>query len=210
MKTKQSKPGTAGKSTSIKILALDLSSSTGYAILESKLDGNVPYLGPYGSFKVAIKDFNVNKFPDRSPEYPFNIIDTSDEVAKRVLLLVQENNPDIIIIENTVKGRNRHTQRLLEWIHLSVLNSLHEYSAKIKYIDPSEWRKIVGLYLSKDDKKHNTDVSKGKIRGKITRKHLSVRLVNDIMKLELKLKDDDIADAICLAYAICKRMENER
>jgi hypothetical protein len=42
-------------------------------------------------------------------------------------------------------------------------------------------------------------VKQKKKRGKIGKKHLSVRYVNDIFGLDFKIKDNDIADSICLA-----------
>lgn len=182
-----------------RILTLDLSSSTGSAVLEYTKSSKIPKLVHYGTDKVGIEDFNVNNFPNQSPKYPTNIIETAQGMALCVKSIVEIYEPDYIIIENTVKGRNRHTQRLLEWIHLLVLLELD--MSKVIYMDPSEWRKALNMRLSPEDKKHNQLVSKKKARGKITKKHLSVRLVNDTMGLELKLKDNDIADAVCLGLA---------
>lgn len=184
----------------MKILALDLSSSTGIALLEGKKGQKLPTLREYGSSKIEIEDFNVNGYPNKSPKYPKNIIEAAENVALSVKHTVDLWKPDIIVIENTVKGRNRHTQRLLEWIHLMVLTQINDFD-KVVYMDPSEWRKIIKLRMTDEDKSHNKDVAKGKIKGKITKKHLSVRYVNDIMDLKLKLKDNDIADAIALGLA---------
>jgi hypothetical protein len=71
----------------------------------------------------------------------------------------------------------------------------------LKYMDPSEWRKIVDLKLSKADKDNNKAVKKKEKRGKITRKHLSVRMVNEKFGKSLKIKDNDEADAILLGFA---------
>jgi len=71
----------------------------------------------------------------------------------------------------------------------------------VKYVDPSHWRKIVGLKLTDEDKKHNKMVSKGLVKGRITPKHLSVRIANSLFALELILKNNDVADSILLGHS---------
>jgi hypothetical protein len=72
---------------------------------------------------------------------------------------------------------------------------------KIRYIDTSRWRNICGQHMSKEQRKHNKDVKDGKIRGKITAKHLAVLWCNSKYGLNLLMKDEDAADAISLAWA---------
>jgi hypothetical protein len=178
----------------MKVLSLDVSSKTGYAVFENgtyKSSGSLP--------KIAIEDFNVNKDPDKSPLYPWNIIDAADTMAQSMLALYSEHKPDVIIIENTVKGRNRHVQRYLEFLHSAILRTLRPLNKPIHYMDPSAWRSLVGLKLNKDQKKSNQEVSKGLKRGRIGKKHLSVNMVNEKYGLGLKLKDNDQADACLLA-----------
>lgn len=150
-----------------------------------------------GLLNTKIVNFNVQAEPNKVPEYPYNLVDAANDIAIKVSELAKDIGPDIIVIENTVKGRNRHTQRILEFIHFCVLTILRG-KWEIVYMDPSQWRKNIALRLSNDDKENNKEVSKGLKRGKITKKHLSVRHVNDNYKLKLKLKDNDIADSICL------------
>lgn len=177
----------------MRILALDLSTKTGWSCFD---DGKLVDSGTL--FKVEIRDFNVNKHPNLSSHYPRNIADAAKEVAAHVAHLVVDVAPDIVIVENSVRGRNRHTQRFIEWMHLYTLLAL---DFNVKYMDPSEWRKIVDLRLSKADKDNNKAVKKKEKRGKITRKHLSVRFSNEKFGKSLKIKDNDEADAICLGYA---------
>jgi Holliday junction resolvasome RuvABC endonuclease subunit len=181
----------------MKILGLDLSTNTGYALIT---DGS---LDRYGTITAKIDNFNVNNRPETAKEYPFNILNAANEMAAQVITVVLETQPDYIWIENTVRGKNRNTQRALEWIHKAVLEKLieHNYSSKFSYIDPSQWRKKVGLVLSKEDKKNNSDVTKKKKRGRITRKHLAVNMVNELYNKEFKIKDNDICDAILVAYS---------
>lgn len=177
----------------MKVLGLDLSTKTGYAVFyKGKLID-------YGRLaKVEIEDFNVNDYPNKSPKYPKNIIIAAETVADQVMILVNKVKPDKIVIENSVKGRNRHTQRFIEYMHFCVSKAL---GCDFVYMDPSEWRSIVGMKMSNDDKKNNREVKAGKKRGKITKKHLSVRLANANHNLSLKMKDEDVADAANLAHA---------
>jgi hypothetical protein len=42
------------------------------------------------------------------------------------------------------------------------------------------------------------------IKGKVTKKHLSVRWVNETFGFNMKVKDNDICDAVCLGSAYIK------
>ena len=170
-----------------------MSTKTGWAIFDT---GQYKTSGALE--KVFIEDFNVNKEPQKSLKYPWNIIDAADKVAKDILFLYGEHHPDIIVVENTVKGRNRNIQRGLEFIHSAVLKILRPFNKPIKYMDPSEWRQAVDLRLNKEQKVNNKEVSAGKKRGRIGKKHLSVNMVNEKYGLGLKLKDNDRADSILL------------
>ena len=133
----------------MKIIALDLSTNTGFSILK---DSKVI---EYGNIQYKVEDFNVQNYPEKSPKYPYNIVESAENIAMDILSLVESYDADFIVIENTVKGRNRNTQRILEFIHMAVLMALKSHKSKIKYLDPSEWRKIMDVRLSKADKDHN-------------------------------------------------------
>lgn len=182
----------------MRVLAIDLSTKSGWALFE---EGRLVDSGALT--RVPVEEFNVNQDPQLQPSYPYNLISAANAVANLVISLVDAVRPDEIVVENSVKGRNRHTQRLIEWLHLRMLQALG--ARGVRYMDPSEWRRIVEMRLSKDDKKNNRAVSDGKKRGRVTRKHLSVRMVNERFSSEighrLKLKDNDQADAILLGLA---------
>jgi len=182
----------------MRILALDLSTSTGWSIIDAGI------LKEYGHLSVSVNDFNVNNHPEKSPHYPYNIIDAVNSMADQVLAVYKQVKPDLTAIENTVRGRNRSTQRILEFLHKEVLELLRDENAKLVYLDPSEWRAALEVRLSKDDKKNNRMVYQGKKRGKVTKKHLSVRMANALCGLDLILKHNDIADSICLGLAAHK------
>jgi hypothetical protein len=191
------------------LLSLDLSSKTGWSFW------NKNSLQEWGRIDVPIEDFNVNKDPNKSPLYPYNLLDSARNIAESVMQLIQQKQPTHVVIENTVKGKNRHTQRFLEWMHMAVCELLRKNNIRFTYMDPSEWRGVLEIRLSKDDKKNNAKVNKAAklgiskktagVKGKVGRKHLSVRFVNETFDLKFKLKDNDMADSICLGYAFLKK-----
>jgi hypothetical protein len=181
---------------STRLLALDLSTKTGWARF---VDGEYEESGAI--LQVKVVDFNVNNDPQLQAAYPYNVVDAAAEVARRVGDLVTAQAPDVAVLENTNRGKNRHTQRLLENIHLEVLKLLREIRIPAVYMDSSTWRRIVDLKLSKDEKKNNRDVSAGKKRGRVTKKHLAVNMCNARFGLKLLVKDNDEADAILLGLA---------
>jgi hypothetical protein len=99
------------------------------------------------------------------------------------------------------------------------------------YLSCSEWRHALGLKMSNEDKRNNKLLKKARdlattvtktadgtaevqsrttihaakkalgVKGKIGWKHLSVRYANEHFGLKLKQKENDEADAICLASA---------
>lgn len=184
-----------------RILSLDLSTKSGWAVF---VDGKYEKSGELKQVKV--ENFNVNDKPWTQPEYPWNIMDAANSIAIGIEKLIIQEQPTFIVIENSVKGKNSQTQRLIEWFHFTVLTILKNRSLPFAYMMPSEWRSAVNLRLSKDEKKNNRDVSAGKKRGKITRKHLSVNMVNELYPhLNLILKNNDQADAILLAVGFLNK-----
>ncbi len=187
-----------------RVLALDLSTKVGWALF---VDGVYEASGALP--QVKIPDFNVNADPNLSPLYPWNLMDGADRVGQSIdELFVAKGTPATVVIEQTVRGKNRHTQRCLEWIHGAVLRAVRGRTT-LCYLDPSEWRRIVDMRLSNEQKKNNKDVSAGKKRGRIGKKHLSVAMVNEKFGLNLKLKDNDQADACLLGLAYVTRRAKE-
>lgn len=177
----------------MKILALDLSTSTGWAIVESTLESpKMIQLIAYGNIKAK---------PSQAREdYPINYLWCAREIATSICE-IYGNYPGIdwIIVEDTNKGQQRFSQKLLEFIHCTVFSCLRTYFTKIKiaYVNTSEWRKIISLHLTKDQRASN----RKKITSKITLKHLAVQRVNSLFSLSFKQKENDIADAILLGVA---------
>ena len=117
-------------------------------------------------------------------------------------------------------GKQRYSQKALEFIHLATLVALRPLDIPIVYISSSAWRSALGITMTKEDKKNNAKLSKAKklstdsgcpvdkkkvgVRGKIGKKHLAVRYINSVYNLDLLMKDNDIADAIALGLAYLK------
>jgi Holliday junction resolvasome RuvABC endonuclease subunit len=185
-----------------RILSLDLSTKSGWAVF---VDGVLEKSGELE--KVDVVNFNVNDKPWTQPEYPWNVMQAARLISEDIEKLILQEKPTFIVIENSVKGKNSQTQRLIEWFHFTVLTVIKLQFLRMAYMMPSEWRSAVNLRLSKDEKKNNRDVSAGKKRGKITRKHLSVNMVNQLYpNLELILKNNDQADAILLGLGFISKL----
>jgi hypothetical protein len=187
----------------VRWLGLDLSTKPGIALAEHSTVGQLPVLIDRKSYQVKVEG-----------TFPFDAIDAAEKVADIVQEWYERHSPDKVIIEQSNKGRSRYTQKKLEFIHSAVLRRLRLKGAYILYIDTSEWRRLLEQKLSKEDRKNNAAVSKAKktddfhaakkaagVKGRITGKHLAVNWCNAFYDLGLKMKDNDVADAICLIAA---------
>lgn len=196
----------------MRILAFDISTSAGWALLEGE-PGKIPKIIETG---VVANDQPVSAFG----EYPWSTMLAAGRIAARLFRKTIDVRPDCIVIEEINKpGRfgNRYAQKVLDFIHAYLLLNLHSDAQTgpipVIYINTSDWRRVVGANLTKADKALNIKVRKLKkagnkealkalgVRGKISKKHVAIRFVNQTFGLSLKAKDDDIADAICQGTA---------
>lgn len=187
----------------MKILAFDIATKTGFAVFEDR----------------KLVDFGlltIDKEKHKEGKYPWVFDDISNDLATELIAKVLLVKPDKIVIEETNGGRARYSIKLLEFFHKAFIRELHPYILKhpecsVSYVSTSDWRKTLQLRATKEDLKNNRKVNEAKrsglskkesgVKGKITPKHRSVRYVNETLGLSLKLKDDDIAEAICLGLA---------
>src|ERR1039457_1329165 len=195
----------------MKVLALDVSTKTGWAVFDNS-DGMplIEQLTEYGLIKNPKGVLEYGK-------YPWCYLTAAVTMALQLVALAKEKKPDVIVIEETNKSRNRYSQKVLEYIHCSFLDRWTDTSVPVCYVNSSEWRKRLGLVMSKNDKVSNKKLKTAKklseatgkklskkelgIKGAITKKHLAVRYVNETFNLKLKIGENDIADAICLGNA---------
>lgn len=175
----------------MKVLGLDISTKTGYAILQ---DGVLVDSGCMTKPTVSIGKLGYAE--------DFTAWAVASQVAALIMSTVESNNPDLIVIEQTNLGRSRSAQKQLEFIHCQVLDKIFHFgiSTRVKYVDTSQWRSLLQIKLSKDQRKHNKAVKGKTARGKVTPKHLAVAWVNEKFGLDLLKKDHDEADAICLSW----------
>lgn len=172
-----------------KVLALDLSTSTGWALLEGE------ELLAYGALDAP----STNK-----GSYPWNYLNVAKQLALSVKAVVDQHKPNLVVIEELNAARQRHSQKLLSFIHFAVLDQL-EWVQEVVYVDTSAWRKTLGIKLTKEQRQQNK-LSKAKkkalgIAGKVTVKHLAVAYCTEKYRIPFKQKDNDICDAICQALA---------
>lgn len=191
-----------------RVLALDISTKTGWTLLVS---GPVDYiLEGYGKIKQL-------EMPD-SP-YPGSYVQWAYSCYEKILELIDQHHPDVLVIEETSSGsKDAHSQKILEFIHFLVAKLILETGIKSYYYMTEEWRRVVGCLMTKEEKKKNklrSDIKKktgaklardtnGKIIGKVSRKHVNVRRANEVfgefLTVPLKMKDEDTADSLLLAY----------
>ena len=200
-----------------KILALDISTKTGYASMVSSDQGI--FLESYGTLPAI-------HMPEGT--YPASFVDWAYSVFKEISELIDRFAPDCLVIEETVAGsKGVYSQKILEWIHFLLAKFIKETNIKTVYFLTGQWRSIVGAKMTKEESKHNKEVKEykeihktkiardknGKRIGKLTKKHINVRRANEVfgafLKEPLRQKDQDHADALMLGYAYHLRRVKE-
>ncbi len=209
--------GWKSKPTPRKILCLDVSSKCGWATFH---DNSATPL-KYG---VIHADGDVLVGPPGS-KYPWSLMNNVMQMKEKIRKLVEEHGPDVVVIEETNLGKQRYAQKYLEWLHFNLVAYFHVmitqkgWPQEVIYLNSREWRRVLGLKLTKDDVKMNAKVRSIKrntflsnevknealkalgARGVKNKKHLALDFVNQKYSLGLIVKDNDIADAICLGAA---------
>lgn len=179
------------------ILGLDLSTRTGYAVVS---DGVRLESGEIDTEYITVSpgDRDASGRP-LVAEYEY--IRRARYLANRIFDVFIRYPIDYVYIEQTNQGRNRTTQKELEFIHYAVLDRFcyDGFAHLVRYVDTSAWRSGLSIKLSKDQRKHNKAVKAKSARGKVTAKHLAVAWANEKFGLKLKLKDNNEAEAIALA-----------
>lgn len=192
----------------MKVLALDISTKTGWAVFEDRKPVSWGTLLP----DKGVKDFG---------RYPFNYVYFAHYLADRIEeQLVRANGyPNLtIVIEETNTSRQNYSQKIIEYIHFSLINRLGKMGAlHVYYIRTGEWRKATETRLSKEEKSLNAKIARikkktgkklakieGKVVGRKGRKHVALRVVHETFGIELKRKDEDAADALLLGLAFVR------
>jgi Holliday junction resolvasome RuvABC endonuclease subunit len=164
--------------------------------------------------------------PDREP-YPGSYVTWAYKCFEKVEELIEWLKPDVLVIEEITKSKNAMSQKFLDFLHFIVCKFIQETGIKNIWYQTGEWRREVGSHMNEAEKKRNKEVRKykkehksklaydittGKRIGMIGKKHVTIRLINDVFKDQLKeplkRKDEDTADAIALSY--CYHLRKQR
>lgn len=199
-----------------RILSLDMSTKTGWALIVSTKDG--PALEEYGQ---------IPQIPEPAGKYPSNYVDWAYLCFGKIVELVDRLAPDTLVIEETASGsKNIYSQKILEYIHFLVAKMIKECQIKTVYMMTEQWRRETGCVMTKEEKKKNKQVRdykkshdvkiaydiEGKRIGLTGRKHVNVRRANEVfgsfLKEPLRKKDEDTADSLLLGYAYHLRRVN--
>jgi len=141
----------------VKILALDLSTKTGWALL---IDGKLFEAG-----RINLPDVPEDS---RAP-YPMHLIERSKRIAQTIAGLINTFQPNTIVIEETNQpgfGRSRDAQKQLEFIHYSVADTLWQMGKLAAYVSTSRWQKFAGVKLSADERKSNKSLAEKRDQAK--------------------------------------------
>jgi len=197
-----------------RVLALDMSTKTGYAVVD--MDETGFELIEAGTLE-KISEPSEEKYGD----YPVNYLAWSGQCLYKIEQVFAKHNPDEVVIEETAKGsKNNMSQKIVEFIHYELADFFKTNDEEGNYYPRTyflteEWRRICGCKMNDDEKKQNAEVRKqrkkgikvckdkeGKRIGIIGKKHVNVRVANEVYGLDLLLKDEDRADALLLAHAL--------
>ncbi len=199
-----------------RILSLDISTKTGYAVLVTGINGEC-ILEAYGQ---------VDKIPCPAKEpYPGSYVTWAYKCYEKIEELIEKFTPDVLVIEEVTKSKNAMSQKILDFCHFLTARFIQETGIKNVYLQTGDWRSEVGSYMNATEKAHNKkvreykkkvlkdtgkkttvayDINTGKRIGMIGKKHVTIRLINDTfkdqLKKPLKRKDEDTADGIAIAY----------
>jgi Holliday junction resolvasome RuvABC endonuclease subunit len=202
----ESSPTTAD---TLVVLAIDASTKTGWSLAEAS--GGAYRLLGFGK---------IGPIPKPEIEYPYSYLEWARVCGEEIGKLVWQYRPDVIVVEETASGsKSNFSQKILEFIHAEMAKLFWNYKQsrdfELVYFMTGEWRRVVNARLSSRESKQNKFVSKtkaktgkklakdekGKVVGRVTKKHVNVRRANELFGLNLKIKDNDQADAILLGKA---------
>ena len=196
-----------------RVLALDISTKTGYAVVDMDENG-------FELIESGTLDKESEPPEEDGYEYPVNYLLWAGYCMKHIVDKFREYDIEEMVIEETAKGsKNNMSQKIVEFIHYEIADgfTMDGYFGDIPrtYFLTEEWRRICGCKMSDDEKKQNAEVRKqkkkgikvakdkeGKRIGIIGKKHVNVRRANEVYGLDLLLKDEDRADALLLAHAL--------
>lgn len=211
----------------MRVLGIDLSTNTGWALFE---DG-----------RPVSHGFVQKSIDWRCDSYPANFIKIVDNTIELLMAEISTIKPDKIVVEEINRsGRftSRFSQKILDMLHYALLKSLFSQGFNdVAYINTSDWRRTLRLSVQETRKaakpyvKKETELKKAVkackdkvakktleqdlknlklemklkcIHGKIDKKSISVAYVNLTFDKRFTKGDNDITDAYCLVEAYLK------
>ena len=199
-----------------RILSIDLSTKTGWALVISSDSG------------IQLEDYGmIPQIPQPGGPYPSSFVDWAYLVFNGIEGLIGKFNPDMLAIEETVAGSKAvYSQKILEYSHFLLAKHIKESNIESTYLLTGAWRSEVGCKMTKEESSHNKEVRaykakhgakiardiNGKRIGKLTKKHINIRRANEVfgefLREPLRKKNEDEADALLLAFALHLRRLN--
>ena len=161
------------KNQMVTLLSLDTSTtSTGWAVFQNGIYQDSGVIDEFKKEKNGYKRLGL--------------------MVKKLLMYIEQLNPDIIVIEKDVVFGNMKVIDML----MKIIGAVYGFCLKneITYYEfaPSEWRKYVKLEAF------------GRKRTEF--KQASIKYIKDNFNKEV---NDDEADAICVGIAYCKKFKGE-
>ena len=160
----------------MRILSLDISTHTGWSVFDNER------LIEYGKYNIHVSGYKaeIKSYKDYPASYPKNFIDAANSQENKVNELLKLYNPDAVVIEETNKSRQRFSQKILEWMHFTVVSLLLSKNQKFGYITTTCWRKQTNCYMKDwpEYKKWNYKVSQAKKTAKLTKSGSRVAKIN--------------------------------
>jgi Holliday junction resolvasome RuvABC endonuclease subunit len=192
-----------------RVLAIDLSSKTGWAFMLSSEDS-----------LVLVASGQIPAIHEPPGKYPDTYVLWAYQIFGSILELVERYAPDVLAIEETVAGsKSVYSQKILEFSHALLARMIRETGIKSRYFLTGEWRHIVGAKMTKEEKLRNKEVKaykaktgsklardvNNKVIGKIGKKQVNVRLANQYFgayfSKPLIKAQEDMCDALLLGQA---------
>jgi Holliday junction resolvasome RuvABC endonuclease subunit len=193
-----------------RVLSLDISTKTGWALMI--IENNAIKLEKYGVIPQVQKP---------EGEYPGCFVDWAYLCFYGIVKIIEDCKADVLVIEETcANSKSSHSQKILEFSHFLVAKYIQENKIKSKYMLTGEWRGIMDCRMNQKEREKNKEVrdykkknkssiaydKNGKRTGIITKKHIGLRRVEELFGIKLKLKDNDISDAILLCNSYCNQV----
>src|ERR1035437_8610017 len=120
-----------------RILSLDISSKTGYALMVSTESGII--LEDYGQLPAIHQPEGI---------YPSNYVVWAHMVFEELMKLIIKHQPDVLSIEETVAGSKEvYSQKFLEWCHFLLASYIKECKIEYVYLLTGAWRSEVGCKM---------------------------------------------------------------